>query len=163
MTNTVKRYEVVEDHLYGGTLEYLCPEGRWVKFEDHSAALEQAQKRIAELEAQTPATLINGLTQEEADRTMSVKGLSHSAQPIEPVYQRLLQYDEWQDIEHSEHVEFAERGKYQTRILYPASVVEALQAKNKQLNTKIQSLNFDNARLSTGIMDWQRLYEHSKA
>lgn len=53
MTNTVKRYEVVEDHLNGGTLEYLCPEGRWVKFEDHSAALEQAQKKIAELEAQT--------------------------------------------------------------------------------------------------------------
>lgn len=90
-------------------------------------ALEQAQKRIAELEAQTPAQqenkcdscgsyktelqlhcndcgkneefcdshctwldhhqdckLINGLTQEQTDRTMSVKGLSQSAQPIEP-------------------------------------------------------------------------------
>jgi len=42
----IKRYEVVEDHLNGGTLEYACPEGRWVKFEDHSAALEQAQRTL---------------------------------------------------------------------------------------------------------------------
>lgn len=39
-----------------------------------------------QLEAQTPAqpaTLINGLTQEQTDSTMSVKGLSQSAQPAQ--------------------------------------------------------------------------------
>lgn len=52
---------------------------------------------------------------------------------IKPVYQRRIQDDDWQEIEHSEYVEFSERGKFQTRILYPAAAYEALQKENAEL------------------------------
>ena len=55
---------------------------------------------------------------------------------IKPVYQRRIQDDDWQEIEHSEYVEFSERGKFQTRILYPAAAYEALQKENAELKAE---------------------------
>jgi len=57
---------------------------------------------------------------------------------IKPVYQRRIQDDDWQEIEHSEYVEFSERGKFQTRILYPAAAYEALQKENAELKEDLQ-------------------------
>lgn len=59
---------------------------------------------------------------------------------IKPVYQRRIQDDDWQEIEHSEYVEFSERGKFQTRILYHAAAYEALQKENAELKATISNL-----------------------
>jgi len=58
---------------------------------------------------------------------------------IKPVYQRRIQDDDWQEIEHSEYMEFSERGKFQTRILYPSAALEALQKQNNALKLMCES------------------------
>lgn len=52
---------------------------------------------------------------------------------IKPLYQRRIQDDDWQEIDRSEYVEFSERGKFQTRILYHAAAYESLQKDNQDL------------------------------
>ena len=58
---------------------------------------------------------------------------------IKPVYQRRIQDDDWQEIEHSEYMEFSERGKFQTRILYPSAALDALQRQNNALKLMCES------------------------
>ena len=77
---------------------------------------------------------------------------------IKPVYQRRIQDDDWQEIERSEYVEFSERGKFQTRILYHAAAYEALQKENAEL--KESNLELERLCDRTYVQQGADAYNH---
>lgn len=61
-----------------------------------------------------------------------------SMNEIKPVYQRLVQLDEWVDITKEEYVECVCRETYEARILYPAAALEAQAKRIAELESDLQ-------------------------